>query len=152
MISISLRKRFKAKLNFKLKLLNYKRIDPIHKNLKYKKILSILKKLDNREYDIALYNNNKFLETGTSNLLFVRNNNFFSPKKNYYAGTTLRFFKSKIKIIFKDIFLEDVKNYDEIILVGSGKTVVSVSQIKELKWKRKSLSNFKKLLAIYKKF
>ena len=152
MISISLRKRFKPKLNFKLKLLNYKRIDPIHKNLKYKKILSILKKLDNREYDIALYNNNKFLETGTSNLLFVRNNNFFSPKKNYYTGTTLRFFKSKIKIILKDIFLEDIKNYDEIILVGSGKTVVSVSEIKELKWKRKSLSSFKKLLAIYKKF
>ncbi len=151
MISISLRKRFKPKLNFKLKLLNYKRIDPIHKNLKYKKILSILKELDNREYDIALYNNNKFLETGTSNLLFVRNNIFFSPKENYYAGTTLRFFKSKIKIIFKDIYLKDVKNYDEIILIGSGKTVVSVSQIKELKWKRKSLRNFKKLLAIYKK-
>ena len=44
MISISLRKRIKPKLNFTLKLINYKRIDPEYKNLKYKKILSYLKK------------------------------------------------------------------------------------------------------------
>ena len=46
MISISLRKRPKPKLNFMLKLVNYKRIDPEYKNLKYKKILSFLKKMD----------------------------------------------------------------------------------------------------------
>jgi branched-subunit amino acid aminotransferase/4-amino-4-deoxychorismate lyase len=39
MISISLRKRLKSKPNFNLKLINYKRIDPEYKNLKYKKIL-----------------------------------------------------------------------------------------------------------------
>ena len=37
MISISLRKRFKPKSNFILQLVNYKRIDPKYKNLKYKK-------------------------------------------------------------------------------------------------------------------
>ena len=37
MISISLRKRFKPKSNFILRLVNYKRIDPEYKNLKYKK-------------------------------------------------------------------------------------------------------------------
>ena len=35
MISISLRKRFKPKSNFILQLVNYKRIDPEYKNLKY---------------------------------------------------------------------------------------------------------------------
>ena len=39
MISISLRKILKLKSNFSLKLVNYKRIDPEYKNLKYKKIL-----------------------------------------------------------------------------------------------------------------
>ncbi len=150
-ISISLRKRNKAKLNFKLKLLNYKRIDPTHKNLKYKKILSFLKKLDNREYDVALYKNNKILETGTSNLLFIQKDKVYSPKKSFYIGTTFKFFKKKIKIIFKDINIKDVKNYDEIILVGSGKAVTSVSTIEELKWKRKSLKIFDKLKLIYQK-
>ena len=46
MISISLRKRLKPKSNFNLKLINYKRIDPEYKNLKYKKILNFLKKMD----------------------------------------------------------------------------------------------------------
>ena len=82
----------------KLKLLNYKRIDPSHKNLKYKKILSYLKKLDNTEYDIALHKNKKFLETGTSNLLFIKNNRVYSPKNNFYSGITFKFFCKKIKI------------------------------------------------------
>ena len=74
MISVSLRKRPKPKLNFKLKLINYKRIDPEYKNLKYKKIISHLKKMDTTKSDIALYKDNKILETGTSNLLFIKNN------------------------------------------------------------------------------
>ena len=151
MISISLRKRNKTKLNFNLKLLDYKRVDPEHKNLKYKKILSILKKLDNRKYDIALYKNNKFLETGTSNLLFIKNNKIFSPKNNLYIGTTFKFFKKKIKIILKDIYIKEIKNYEEIILIGSGKAVTSVSRIEELKWKRKSFRTFNKLENIYEK-
>ena len=44
MISISLRKRLKPKLNFSLKLVNYKRFDPEYKNLNIKKFYLILKK------------------------------------------------------------------------------------------------------------
>jgi branched-subunit amino acid aminotransferase/4-amino-4-deoxychorismate lyase len=151
MISISLRKRNKSKLNFKLKLLDYKRVDPQHKNLKYKKILTFLKKLDNREYDVALHKNKKFLETGTSNLLFIQNKNIFSPKTSFYSGTTFKFFKKKIKITLKDIKLKDVKNYEEIILIGSGKVVTSVAKIEKLHWKRKSFEIFHKLKKIYNK-
>ena len=93
MISISLRKRPKPKSNFSLKLINYKRIDPEYKNLKYKKILNFLKKMDTTKSDIALYKNNKILETGTSNLLFIKKNKIYSPNKNFYSGTTLKFFR-----------------------------------------------------------
>ena len=151
MISISLRKRNKPKLNFKLKLLNYKRIDPSHKNLKYKKILSYLKKLDNTEYDIALHKNKKFLETGTSNLLFIKNNRVYSPKNNFYSGITFKFFCKKIKINLRDIYLKNINSFDEILLIGSGKAVTSVLRIDELKWKRKSLNFFNKLNKIYQK-
>ena len=151
MISISLRKRNKPILNFKLKLLNYQRIDACHKNLKYKKILTFLKKVNNNKYDVALYKKNKLLETGTSNLLFIHNNKIFSPKTNFYPGITYKFFKKKVKIISKHILINEINDYQEIILVGSGKGVTSVYRIDEINWKRKSFKIYKKLLNIYNK-
>ena len=149
-ISISLRKRLIPKSNFTLKLVNYKRINAKYKNLKYKKILKILSKLDTTKFDIALYKNKKILETGTSNFLFVKNNKIFSPNKDCYKGTTIKFFSKKIKINYSNIFLNNLNDYNEILIIGSGKGVVSVSSIKKNLWKRKSLKLFNKLAKIYK--
>ena len=149
-ISISLRKRIKPKLNFNLKLVNLRREKPQYKNLKYKKILSHLAKLDNSKSDIGLVVNNKILETGTSNLLFVKKQKIFTPIKNYYEGNTYKFFKAKIKKISrKDILIKDLNDFEEIILIGSGKGVTSVKSIKEINWKRKSLSKFKEFSEYY---
>ena len=143
-ISVSLRKRISPKLDFSLKLANLKREKPQYKNLKYKKILSYLSKMDNSKSDIALVKKDKILETGTSNLLFIKNKKIFTPKKDYYEGNTYKFFKSKVKnIIKKDILVKDLKNYDEILLVGSGKGVASVKMIKQINWKRKNLKFFR---------
>ncbi len=150
-ISISLRKKIHTKLNFNLILVSFKREKPQFKNLKYKKILSYLSKMDNSKSDIGLIYNKKILETGTSNLFFVKNKKIFTPIKDCYEGITYKFFKSKIKkIIKKDIFLKDLKNYEEIILIGSGKGVTSVRTIKEINWKRKSLDKFKFILKHYR--
>ena len=149
-ISISLRKRIKPKLNFNLKLVNLKRDNPQYKNLKYKKILSYLSKMDNSRSDIGLVSNKKILETGTSNLLFIKDKKFFTPKKNYYQGNTFKYFKTKIKrIIKKDIFIKELNTYDEIILIGSGKGVASVKTIKDINWRRKSLNKFNILSKYY---
>jgi 4-amino-4-deoxychorismate lyase len=143
-ISISLRKRISPKLDFELKLVNLKREKPQYKNLKYKKILSHLSRMDNSKSDIALVCNKKILETGTSNLLFIKDQNIFTPKKNYYEGNTFKFFQNKLKkIIKKDILTKELKQYDEIILVGSGKGVASVKTINQIGWKRKNLNQFK---------
>ena len=150
MISISLRKRFKPKSNFILQLVNYKRIDPEYKNLKYKKILIFLKKIDTTKSDIAIYKNNKILESGTSNLLFIKRNKIYSPINSFYKGTTLKFFTKKIKKIKKrNIFVDSLNDYDEIIVIGSGKGVVSVSSIEKPFWKRKSLKSYRNLSKIY---
>ena len=53
------------------------------------------------------------------------------------------------KIIKKDILLKEIKNYDEILLIGSGKGVTSVKTINELRWKRKNLKKFKFLSKQY---
>src|SRR6056300_991242 len=116
-LSISLRKRVEPNLNFDLRLVNLKRQKPEFKNLKYKEILKHLSKLDNSRNDIGLCSNNKI-----------------------YKGITYKFFKSKIKnIIKKDINVNSLKEFDEIILIGSGKGVASVKTINQIKWKRKSL-------------
>ena len=139
-LSISLRKRVKPNLNFDLRLVNLKRQKPEFKNLKYKEILKHLSKLDNSRNDIGLCSNNKIFETGTSNLLFIKNNKVYSPINKIYKGITYKFFKSKIKnIIKKDINVNSLKEFDEIILIGSGKGVASVKTINQIKWKRKSL-------------
>jgi len=102
------------------------------------------------KFDIALVANDKILETGTSNLVFVKKGNMFSPKKNCYFGNTLKFISKKIKINFKDISIKSIHDYEEIILVGSGKGVTSVSGIKELKWNRRNRNCYTKLNKIYK--
>jgi 4-amino-4-deoxychorismate lyase len=149
-ISISLRKKLSPKLDFSLKLINLKRERPQYKNLKYKKILSYLSKMDNSKSDIGLISKKKIIETGTSNLLFISQNKIYTPNKGYYEGNTFKFFKNKIKkMIKKDIFVNDLKNYDEILLVGSGKGVASVKTIKQIGWKRKNLKHFKILSKYY---
>ena len=150
-ISISLRKRLIPKLNFNLKLVNLKREKPQFKNLKYKKILFHLSKMDNTKSDIGLVFNKKLFETGTSNLLFVKNDKSFTPKKDYYEGITYKFFRSKIKKIYKrEIFVKELLKFDEILLIGSGKGVASVKTIKQIGWKRKKIKHYNIFLKYYR--
>ena len=150
-ISISLRKRLVPKLNFNLKLVNLKRKKPQFKNLKYKKILSHLSKMDSSRSDIGLVFNKKLFETGTSNLLFIRNDKVFTPKKDYYEGITYKFFKTKFKKIYKkEIFIKDLMKFDEILLIGTGKGVTSVKAIRQIGWKRKRLKHYNIFFRYYR--
>ena len=150
-ISISLRRRIKPKLNFNLKLVNYKRNKPKYKNLKYQIILKHLSKMDSSSSDIGLCNNKKLFESGTSNILFIKDNKIFSPINKIYKGVTYTFFENKLKkIIKKDILIKSLHVYDEIILIGSGKGVTSINTIKDIKWKRRSLKFYQILTNFYK--
>jgi len=152
MISISLRDRKTPKLKFNLKLIKYKRIDPKLKNLKYKLILKYLSKMDNTTSDVGLCFQKKILESGTSNIFFIKDNNIYSPSQNIYKGVTYNFFKKKLdKIKNKEILINSLDDYDEILLIGSGKAVTSVETIKEINWQRKGLKHYKILSNFYKK-
>ena len=84
-------------------MINYKRIDPELKNLKYKLILKYLSKMDNTTSDVGLCYEKKILESGTSNIFFIKDNMVYSPSKNIYKGVTYSFFKKKLgKIINKE--------------------------------------------------
>jgi len=152
LISISLRDRKTPKLKFNLKLINHKRIDPELKNLKYKLILNYLSKMDNTTSDVGLCFEKKILESGTSNIFFIKKDTVYSPSKNVYKGVTYSFFKKKLgKIINKEILVNSLNEYDEILLIGSGKAVTSVDTIKEINWKRNGLKYYKILYNFYKK-
>ena len=152
LISVSLRDRKTPKLKFNLKLINYKRVDPEFKNLKYKLIIKHLSKMDNTTSDIGLCFKKKILESGTSNMFFIKENKIYSPSKNIYKGVTYDFFKKKlVKIYNKEILVNTLVDYDEILLIGSGKAVTSIETIREIKWRRKSLKYYKILSNFYKK-
>ena len=63
----------------------------------------------------------------------------------------LNFYNEQLKKseIDKDILLNEINNYDEILLLGSGKGVNSVKTINEIKWKRKKLEKFEFLSKYY---
>ena len=108
--------------------------------------------MDHSSSDVALSFNNRLLESGTSNILLIKDNKVYSPLKGIYKGITYKFFKKKLKkIINKDIFINTLNTYNEIILIGSGKGVASIKTINNLKWKRKSLNFYKKMSYIYNK-
>ncbi len=150
-ISISIRNRITPNKNFKLKLLKYKRQNPQYKNLKYKFILKNMQNINLKSSDIALTFNNQIHETGTANIILVKNNKLFSPKKNYYKGITLKFFDKRFVINYSNIYLKNLEDYSEIILVGSGKGVISVTNVQGTIWRRKSLKHYKILKNYYEK-
>ena len=92
-ISVSLFLRLIPKLKFNLKLVNYKRNKPEFKNLKYKVILKYLSKMDTSTSDIGLCNHRKIFESGTSNILFIKNDKIYSPLNNLFNLYHLNFLK-----------------------------------------------------------
>ena len=102
-ISVSIRERVIPKSKFSLKLVNYERVKPEYKNLKYKKILEFLSKMNTSKQDIALCVNNKILETGTSNLLFVYKKRFIRQNRIIIKEQILSFMKKNF-ILLKRIF------------------------------------------------
>ena len=153
LISLSLRKRNKEEKNFTAHIYRYQRTLPSFKNLQYKKILSLQKKINLQKEEILFYNKSKILEGSTTNLIFVKNNQLFIPRNSYYFGITLSYLIKKIPYKIKkiDILISNLYEYSEILLVGSGKGVVSISSIDQLNWYRSSLKMYKSILKEYSK-
>lgn len=152
-ISISLRKRLEPGKNFQSILYTYQRSNPSFKNLYYKKIIKKLSSINMQEQEVILLKNNFLLEGCTTNILCVRDKIIYFPKNNFYKGTTMSYLLSNTKRINKkiNISVNELPTFDEIILVGSGKGVISLSLIKNIDWKPKSNLIYKELLNTYNK-
>ena len=152
-ISLSLRIRRKPVKNFVAKLYFYIRSTPNIKNLYYKKIINILKKTNSQKEEIILCKKGLLLEGCTTNILCIKNKKIYIPIKNYYKGMTMNYLLKNTKryVSKTNISIKQIHKYEEILLVGSGKGVVSLSSIPEINWKCKSNLVYKELLNLYKK-
>ena len=152
-ISISLRKRLEPVKNFQSILLPYLRSNPSVKNLYYKKIINKMSSINTQKQEIILLKNNFILEGCTTNIFCVRNKTIYFPKDNFYKGTTMTYLLSKTKRPSKqiNISVHNLYTFDEIILVGSGKGVISLKLINKIEWRPRSNLIYKELLNIYNK-
>jgi len=152
-ISVSLRNRLKPIKKFDAILLPYQRSIPLLKNLYYKKILKKLSSINIQETEFILFQNNLLLEGCTTNIFCVRNKIIYIPKTNFYKGTTMNYLLNKTKRVNKkiNIYICELSKFDEILLVGSGKGVISLQSINKINWKPKSNLIYKELSNLYKK-
>ena len=152
-ISISIRQRLKPYKNFSGILHAYQRPIPEIKNLYYKKIIQLLNSINSQKQEIILYNKDFILEGCTTNIFCICNNKIYIPRNNYYRGTTMTYIlqNSKREIKKTNILLNNLNKYEEIILTGSGKGIVSLSSIPQIYWKSKSDIVYKEFLNLYKK-
>ena len=122
------------------------------KNLRYKKILKLLSSININSNEVILFNKDTILEGCTTNIICVKNKKLYIPVNNYYNGITLRFIKkySKRKFLKENIPIEKLKLFDEILLVGSGKGIVALKNIPQIKWKNKTQIIYKELQQLYK--
>jgi branched-subunit amino acid aminotransferase/4-amino-4-deoxychorismate lyase len=153
-ISITLRKRLKYAALLKGILVNYQRPNPSIKNLYYKKILGYLKKINSQSCEVILMNKKNILEGCTTNIICVKNKKLYLPKTKYYFGTTLQFIvrHTKRRIVKKNINVKDLGLFDEILLVGSGKGVMKLQNIPQVKWNSKSSIIFNELHDLYNSY
>ena len=153
-ISITLRMRLKHAATLKGILVNYQRPNPSIKNLYYKKIFGYLKKINSQSCEVILMNKKNILEGCTTNIICVKNKKLFLPKTKYYFGTTLQFIvrHTKRRIVKKNINVKDLGLFDEILLVGSGKGVIKLQNIPQVKWNSKSSIIFNELHDLYNSY
>ena len=152
-ISLSLRQRIRPDKNFFGILYAYQRPIPNLKNLYYRKINKLLNSINLQKKEIILHHKGFLLEGCTTNIFCVRNKKIYIPKNNYYRGVTMTYLLqySQHEIIKSNILLNNLHNYEEIILTGSGKGVVKLSSIPQIDWKSQSDLVYKEFLNLYKK-
>ncbi len=152
-ISISVRLRLRPYKNFLGILYSYQRPLPDLKNLYYKKIIKLLNSINSQKQEIILHHRGFLLEGCTTNIFCIYNNKIYIPRNNYYKGTTMTYIlrNSHREIKKTNILINNLHKYEEIILTGSGKGVLSLSSIAQIGWKSQSDIVYKEFLNLYKK-
>lgn len=81
--------------------------------------------------DILFYGENKVFETSTSNIFFKKDEILYTAKEGIYKGLTREKLINSQNVVTRDIFIDELENFDEIFLTNSIYSKILVSKIEE---------------------
>jgi hypothetical protein len=136
------------------KILRHLRPVPKAKSTFDKELYGRLGELDIGMEDFLIVHptDDRVLESATSNLLFARDDHLVVPEEDMLPGIVLSQLLSNINVFEIDRrspTLDELVTFDEIILCGSGREVVSLATIPEVGWQRSSEKTLLKLRKTY---
>ena len=112
---------------------------PLIKKINYQDVFEIVNEFKEKGYDdIIFYNSEDVVtEASTSNLLCLKNGEYFTPQRSdeFHIGTTIRFFIEKLNAKEKKVFKDDLDKLDGLWLLNARRGIRGVSKIqnKEIK-------------------
>jgi D-alanine transaminase/branched-chain amino acid aminotransferase len=122
-------------LGMKLMSLKYQREMADIKSLNYAFALRNWAEVKAKGFDDVIYYHNTFgvSESSRSNLFFVKNGIFYTPKSHILEGITrkhvIKLIQSNYSLELGDFSLEAFKDADEVFTTGSTKRVLPITQI-----------------------
>jgi branched-subunit amino acid aminotransferase/4-amino-4-deoxychorismate lyase len=135
--------------------MQYRRPIPAAKSTEEKDLYGRLSELDITSEDWIIIDpkDNDIRESATANLIFVQGNNLIIPEKRILQGITLRHLISRLQDSFSIIrsspLDQDISQFDEILLCGTGRGVAPLTSLPELGWSSRSNDVFTEVRLIY---
>jgi len=104
-----------------------------------------------KAFEIIYVKDGKILEGSASNVFMVKSGKIFTSRQGIFSGCARGLVihlakKRKIGVKEKEIFQEEFLTADEIFLTGSGKGIVPVTQVENLKIKNGQVGEITKIL------
>jgi 4-amino-4-deoxychorismate lyase len=136
-------------------LLNYRRPEPLAKSTAEKELYGALSELEVEKEDWVIIDpkDNDIRETATSNLIFAAGKNLLIPEKFILQGIILRkllpLLNSEFSITRGAPQDNDLSDFDEILLCGTGRGVAPLSALSELGWNSRGDILFNQVRQMY---
>lgn len=136
-------------------LMQYRRPVPAAKSTEEKELYGRLSELDTASEDWIIIDpkDNDIRESATANLIFVDGHNLVIPDKKILQGIILR----KLMPLLSDSFSitrsspidQDITQFEEILLCGTGRGVAPLKELSELGWTSRSGIAFSQVRKLY---
>ena len=136
-------------------LMQYRRPIPAAKSTEEKDLYGRLSELDIKSEDWIIIDpkDNDIRESATANLIFAQGNNLMIPEKRILQGITLRHLIPRLidsfSITRSSPLDQDISQFDEILLCGTGRGIAPLTALPELGWSSRSNDILKKIRLIY---
>ena len=138
-------------------LLSYRRPNPAIKCTVEKELYGTLSELEITREDWVILDpkDNDLRETATSNLIFAQGDELLIPEKRILNGITLQqllpILATEFRIIRGTPQDQDIFEFEEILLCGTGRGIATLTKLSELGWSNRSNECYQKVRFLYEK-